>query len=277
MIALCRFVLVAGGLVLIGGLLAVSPSAAQHERTVTRTVDVNAKGKVEVNAVAGRVRVTTWDRPAVEMTVRIEGASREAVETMEIQVEGDSHRVSITAAGQEAGDGSLLSMIGLGGGPSGPRTEYTLKMPATASLEVVTQAADVEVTGLQGSLTVEGSSSSVRLRDLEGAVTVATFSGGLDARNLGGRLVFATFSGDANVRLPEGAAETVLATFSGDATLTLPADAGFDLRTDFTWGGGVTSDFEIPSASGDEPAPVGGGGPKVVFESFSGDLRLRAE
>jgi hypothetical protein len=41
----------------------------------------------------------------------------------------------------------------------------------------------------------------------------------------------------------------------------------------------VTSDFAMPDSAAQEDGsiPIGGGGPMIAFESFSGDLTLRAE
>jgi hypothetical protein len=152
-------------------------------------------------------------------------------------------------------------------------------MPATADLSISAESAPVDVRGLDGSVTVEGASSPVRLRDVDGDATIATFSGSLDADSLRGDLIFATFSGDATVRRRGLGSKHQIATFSGSAEVVLPADAAFDLRTDITWGGDVSSDFAMPDATaqGTDAVPVGGGGPTLAFESFSGSLTLRAE
>lgn len=62
-------------------------------------------------------------------------------------------------------------------------------------------------------------------------------------------------------------------------SIRVPTDASVVLKTDITWGGGVTSDFAIPDSASqeDKSVPIGGGGPEVIFESFSGSLTLRAE
>ena len=132
---------------------------------------------------------------------------------------------------------------------------------------------------MTGTVTVEGSFASVRLRNVAGGATIATFSGSLDADSLRGDLIFATFSGDATVRRQALDGNNQLATFSGSVDLTLPADAAFDFRTDITWGGSISSDFAAPDSSAQDegPIPIGGGGPTVAFESFSGSLTLRAE
>lgn len=261
---------------LIGGCLLGVEAQAQSARTVTRTVHLNADGEVAVNVVAGHVRVRTWDSTAVDVRARIEG-SGDSQGNARVRVEGGPREVKIKTEGADAGDGGLLALLGFGEA-EGPETHYTLRVPATASLSVTTDRAPVEIHGLKGGVSIEGSSSPIQLRDVGGDVKVATFSGSLDADGLQSDLMFATFSGNATVRR-EAVGGMQLATFSGDAEITLPADAAFDLRTDVSWGGSVTSDFAVPDSSeeGEGPLPIGGGGPTVAFESFSGSLTLRAE
>jgi hypothetical protein len=263
---------------LLGVFLLGVEAPAQSPRTVADTLDLAPDGTVELNVAAGRVQATTWDRPAVGMTVQIEGESATQVENTRVQVDEQSDRVTIKTEGEEAGDLGLWALLGFEE-TGGPKLNYALRLPATASLSVTTESAPVEVRGLGGDVTIEGSSAPVRLRDVTGDAIVATFSGPLDADSVRGKIIFATFSGSATVRVRELVGDNQFASFSGDAEITLPADAAFDLRTDITWGGGVTSDFATPdsAAQGADTIPIGGGGPTVAFESFSGSLTLRAE
>jgi hypothetical protein len=200
------------------------------------------------------------------------------VEGARLAVEGGPNQVTIGAENTGAESGGVLALMGLAES-SGPNLHYTIRMPATADLSVTSESAPVEVRDLTGTVTVEGTSAPIRLHNVAGGATIATFSGSLDADSLRGDLIFATFSGDATVRRRALGGSNQIATFSGSADVTLPADAAFDLRTDITWGGSVTSDFAVPDslAPDDGPLPVGGGGPTLAFESFSGSLTLRAE
>lgn len=264
-------------IVLGGALLVGSAVQAQSARTLTETVELETNGEVALNVVKGSVHVVTWDRPTVEVRLRVDGERAAQVESVELRVEGTPRRVTIGTQGGDAEEGGLLALLGFGGA-SGPDMNYTLRMPAAADLSVTTESAPVEVRGLAGDVSVEGTSSPIHLRNVSGDAMIATFSGSLDADSLRGDLMFATFSGDATVRRQVPNGDNQLATFSGSADVTLPADAAFDLRTDITWGGSVSSDFATPDSSAQEgPVPISGGGPTVAFESFSGSLTLRAE
>jgi hypothetical protein len=265
-------------LFLLGGLVSFGLRVqAQPSRTITKEADLDPDGEVELSLQAGHVQVTTWDQSTVRATVRVTGGNEKTIEEASVRMEGDSRRVTIkTDVGSGEGSG-LLVLLGLGG-PSGPATHYTLQVPATARLSISTESAPVEVRGLKNNLNVEGASGLVRLRDVEGSANVATFSGSLDADSVRGAINFATFSGNATVRSSRLVDALRLASFSGDAEVILPADAAFDLRTDTGWGGDVTSDFAQPDSTseGEGAISIGGGGPTIAFESFSGSLRLRA-
>lgn len=250
---------------------------AQPSRTITETVDLAPEGEVELNVAAGSVRVATWDRSAVEMHVRIEGETEEQVDNTHVQLEESESQVTIDTEGDGTGDIGFFTLLGFGES-NGPETNYTLRVPATASLSITSESAPVEVQGLEGDITVEGASSPVRLDDVAGDVRVATFSGSLEANRVQGRVTFATFSGDARAQIESVAGKSQFASFSGDTHLTLPPDAAFDLRTDVSWGGDVRAEFEGAGAVEDEETvSVGGGGPTIAFESVSGELVLDSE
>ena len=266
------------GLCLLCSVLVGMPAQAQSSRTITKEAELDADGTVEVQVGVGSVRVTTWDRSSVRAAVKITGESRKEVEDVRVRMEGNARRVRLHTEGGSGGEGGLLALFGFGG-PGGPESHYTLQVPATATLSVTSEQAPVEVRGLEGDVTVEGSSSPVHLRNVTGDITVATFSGSLEADGVRGEVTFATFSGDARVTLEPPLHGHEFASFSGNANIILPADASFDLRTDFGWGGGLRSDFPLPdsSAQSDGTVSIAGGGSMIAFESFSGDLHLQAE
>jgi hypothetical protein len=267
-----------GLLLFTGALLFGVEARGQSPRTVEKTVQMDPDGEVVLSVTSGRVQVSTWERSAVGVTARLTSADEAQGKIGPVQVKGGPDAVTIKRAGEEVESGGLWSLLGLGD-PEGPETHYILRVPSTARLSISTKRAPVDVRGLAGDLTVEATSSPIRLHNTTGDVTVATFSGSLEADSLRGNLLFATFSGDATVRRRALDGDNQLASFSGSAEITLPADAAFDLSTDITWGGAVTSDFVPPDSlgQGEGPVLVSGGGPTVSFESFSGSLTLRAE
>lgn len=259
-------------------LVLVASAWGQPSRVVTDTVDLDPAGGVEIEAQAGSIHVQPWDRSAVGIQVRIEGESSEQLNDTEVTVRKKRQSVIISPEGEDVGDTGFFELLGMTS-YEGPKTYYTVRMPRTASLHVRSESAAVEIAGLKGDVTIEGGASPVTLRKVHGDATVATFSGSLTVDDTRGAITFATFSGDATGRLKAIPDDSQFASFSGDVLLTLPADAAFDLRTDVSWGGSVSTDFDGSDASPGEKdvRSFGGGGPLVQFESFSGSLQLRAE
>lgn len=252
---------------------------AQPSRIVTDTVDLDPSGEVELAARAGSVHVQTWDRSSVGVRVRIEAPSTDQLNHTTVSVREESQTVIISPEGEDVGNVGLLELLGMGSSSEGPMTYYTVRIPRRASVNVTSERAEVDIRGVEGEVSVEGVSSPITVQDVTGELTVATFSGSLSVENARGRIRFATFSGNATGRLRAVADNSQFASFSGDVDLTLPADAAFDLRTDVSWGGSVSVDFDTSDSSptGDGVLSIGGGGPTLEFESFSGSLRLRAE
>lgn len=264
-------------LVLTALLLGMNPVQAQQTRTIEKTLDHPSEGEVEVIAEQGTIHVASWDRPDVEVRAEVRDWNAED-DRAPVEVEKEGATVRVKTAFADPDGAGLWTLIGLGEA-EGPKMDYTICAPASVSLRVTTQEGYVEVQGMESEVTIEGYSASVAARDLTGELIAATFSGPLRAENVRGPLTFATYSGDVTVHGPTPAAEHTLASFSGDAEVVFPSDAAFDFYTDLSWGGSVTSDFPLPesAAEGDGPVSVGGGGPRLAFESFSGSISLRAE
>jgi len=264
-------------LFVVGILLGGPAIHAQDTRTVSDSIGLHRDGTVKVAITNGSVHVRPWDRPVVSVTARITGTGEGQGQTSGINTDGDSTEVSIRAGGADPDGVGFFEFLGFGSG-GGAAIDLSLRVPREAMVRISAESGSVDVEGLQGEAVVEGGSPEVRIRDMDGRVVVGTFSGTLDAENVRGELIFGTFSGSLTLRGSDLPSSCKVGTFSGDAEFAFPSDAGFDLKTDISWGG-VTSDFVLPDSSADDDGKmqIGGGGPMIVFESFTGDLTLLAE
>ena len=270
-------ILVLGSVLFVGG-----RAQAQSIHTITDTIAVDPDVEVELHAFRGRVEVTSWDRAAVRLSGQIEDTTSTPDETPEIQVTRRDSTLTVKPNGKTM-DLDIFTVLGeitwLGGTPEGPTTRYSVRVPADASVTLYLDAADAEVSGVKGDVRVVGVTSSVEIRNVEGEVDAGTLSGPLYAEDIRGELIMGTAHGDLQANLSTVPQILHVDSYTGNAEITLPADAAFDLKTDITWGSGVTSDFAMPDSSSQEDGtiPIGGGGPTVFFESFSGRLTLKAE
>ena len=259
-------------------LLAPSLASAQASRTVSETVSLDRDGEVQLSAFTGEITVSTWDRAAVQIDVRIEGDEQEQVDKTRIRIDGSGDRVTIETDYDELEE-RFLGIFDLGGDDDRPPTFYTITMPATAALAIDDFSSEIEVTGLRNGLELETFSSPVRLQDIEGEIRADTYSSEFEAEDIAGSIRFETFSGDATISMRDITGDCRFESFSGDVELLLPVDAGFDLDAELGMGGDFESDFALDNvaAEGNEyRGAVSGGGPRIQFETFSGDLELLA-
>lgn len=265
-------------LVIMAVLFAGVDAAQAQERTVRETVDLDRDGRVSLKAFSGSITVTTWDEAAAQVDVRIAGDDPELVDLTEIRIQGGGRRLDIETDYEEVEDSQKFLGLFNFGETDKPDTHYTLKIPHTAALSIDDFNSNISITGLEADVEIDAFSSPVTLRDLTGHVRAELFSGNVEIENLSGSIDLTTFSGDVTIGMLALTDDCNFETFSGDVTLTLPPDAAFELDADMDIGGDVASDFTTDATRSDDDKPrgaVNGGGPRLSFETFSGDLALR--
>jgi DUF4097 and DUF4098 domain-containing protein YvlB len=120
-------------------------------------------------------------------------------------------------------------------------TTLEVEVPASARLDIDAFSSDVTIEGITGDQAVKTFNGEIRVRDLKGAMDAETFSGDINVfvyANQKGSLSFNTFSGDCDSALPISSTSLRKRSLEG----ALPA----------------------------------GGGPRLHFKTFSGDLQIRA-
>lgn len=243
------------------------------------TYKIDRSGAVDVNHIAGDVRVTTGGSEVrITATKRVRHRDPEEAKrllaALRIDVTEVGGRIEIRTVYPRTSNRNFNGSV-----------DYTINVPETVAVAVKTISGDVSVTGVRGEVraeTVSGDvevvstpnlavaktvSGDVRARDISAStLTLATVSGTVVATALKVRTLEATsVSGD--VRLGELQVERLNAkTFSGsitfdgalapggryeftahsgDVRLTLPGDTrGFELDAS-TFSGSVRSDFPV--------------------------------
>jgi hypothetical protein len=241
-------------------LLALSVSAlAAPSKEIHRTLPLQADGSVEIDTFKGSIRVSTWDRAELDLSVRIEeqdeGWLSQPPNAAELRI--DAHQGDIRLESYYFVP-SVLSIVG-----SRPLFHYTLRMPRTARLQIKDYASDTEVDGLAADLELDTYKGSVRVRELAGTLRLNTYKGEV-------RASFASFNKHGRVE-----------TYKGHIELDLPRQAGFDLHVDLGRRANLDSDFtELVGTrsrrdGGRVSGTVNGGGPALTLKSYKGSFRLR--
>lgn len=233
------------------GIPSQATAQAKDTERVERTVPLQPGGTLTLRSFSGKVNITGEDRSDVAI-VAVRRATRKRLDRIKLDIQSDGRSVTIEANKQterRKNDNVV-------------ETDFEIRMPATANLDVKVFSSPVQVRGVTGSHRVHGFSSDLRLDGVTGPVDAETFSGSIYLAHSGWQpgqsLRAKTFSGDIEVRLPDSASGTVeFDSFSGDVDsdvpLTLHSRSKRKMRG------------SLPNTSGGE----------LNFKTFSGDVRLK--
>ena len=286
--------------VLCAATVLILSTAAWAREPVRKTVAANLDAVVEIDNIAGSVKVVGWERGEVEVSGRL-GRSVERLD-----VDGGPQRVRVrVVVPQRAGN--------LEG------SEIEVRVPEAAQVVVETVSADISTQNLAGRLKLESVSGGIRVAGSPAALDATTVSGDIDVPVAPQGTRLESVSGEIEVGRASG--ELQAATVSGSVRVTggtlqraeLESTSGA-VRLDTGLGGpglirlesmsgrvvlvvpeDAAADFALETFSGDilnqlGPAPrrtssltpgkelhfsTGSGGPRVVLSSFSGTVELR--
>lgn len=274
-------------------LFAAALAASTPVQQIDSTVPVERGQRLEVNAFAGDIAVTTWNRNAV----RVEGESTGRT------------RVEITRSG------STLDVRSEGRrGPAG-MVDLKLTVPAWLPLDLSGVHTDVTVTGIkapvtvetvQGAITVQGGEGLVSLQSVEGQVSLHGAKGRIEVHSVNEDIEIGTSSGDITAETVNGeitltqvdasglAASTVngdidydgpirsggrydLSSHNGDLTLTVAEGTSAAVSVS-TFNGEFASEFPVTLTEARKGKrfsfTLGSGSAQVSLESFQGTIQL---
>ena len=285
-------------LVVVVAVLAASLAIAQQNVNERRAAD--PAGVVEIENVAGSVRVIGWERAEVEVT----GTLGRGTERLEFS----------------GGPGRTLVKVVL---PKNAKdvdgSDLTVKVPAGSRLEVDTVSADITTEQVAGVLDLEtvsgtvravGKPSEVKVQSVSGDVEVPAVDGPVRAQTVSGRVTLLGARGSVEVSSVSGPIKVVGAdvesgelhtvsgtitfegelagagrleveTVSGEVELSLPASVAAEFRVT-SFSGNITNELGPAARRSSEHGPGwelefsnGGGGARVEVQSMSGRVTLR--
>ena len=249
-----------------------------------------SEGDIQIRGVPGgdaHVRAT------FEIRASSDADADRLFEAIQLRVTRASGELRMAEPGSDPTLGTMISRIlGISG-----HAEVTVEaeVPANARLKLTSVSADTEVTGTHGEQRYNAVSGDLQLRDVGGSVRLETVSG--DATIRANRPLAAhaqAVSGDVSITAPM-LRSLKANTVSGDVELEAELDARGDFRVDTVSGDlvvGLLGDatFEVHGISTDVSCEldhrlegqvdrrrliIGRGGPRLVFNSMSGDVDVR--
>ena len=281
--------------------------AALAQSAINETRPLEARGRVDVSNVKGRIEVRGWERNEVQVT----GTLGKGVERLDI--DGSRDQLSIEVRYPKSS--------GWGGNKTGP-TDLVVMVPVRADLEIESVAADVHVEGVasselsissvsgsvfaaaaprkaevetvSGSATLTLNSEDVDVSTVSGAIVLrGRLNGDIDAETVSGRievnvngerirdLSATTVSGRAEVSTALApAGEISMESVSGDLLLRLPRDVSAQVSGESFSGSLKATGVTIEKRRGPGASfsnTYGGGSGRVTLETFSGSAEVRVE
>jgi hypothetical protein len=265
----------------------------------TQTIDhtVGEHGSVSLGVTEGDVRARGIPGGEAHMhaTFEIRASSDEVADRIfeQIQLRVTRGEGELTVGEPRSSFGSIISRL-FGDGSQANLT-VEAEVPAAAQLHLTSVSADTEVSGMRGEQRYGTVSGDLQLRDVGGSVRLEAVSGDANLRTDEPVAVQAQgVSGDVSIMAPllrSLQANTV----SGDVELDAKLDAHGEFRVETVSGdlaiglvGSAT--FEVHGMSTEVHSEldhrlegqvghlrliVGSGGPRLVFNSMSGDLDVR--
>jgi len=267
----------------------------------TQNIDhaIGERGMLSLSVTSGDVRARAVPggeahlRATFEIRTSSDAEADRIFDAIQLRVQRGDGQLTVEEHDGGSSLGSVISRI-LGGGGHADLT-VEAEIPATATVRLTGVSADMEVNGLRGEQRYRSVSGDLLLSDLGGSVRLDTVSGDATIRAEEPVAVQVQgVSGDVTVTAPllRGLRAN---TVSGDVELEGEFEASGDFRVetvsgDLTVGLLGSGSFEIHGLSTDVNCEldhrlegqvdrrrliVGSGGPRLVFNSMSGDVDVR--
>jgi len=286
--------------------IALASSAAWAGESVDVTKSASATPTVEIENLAGSVKIHGWDREEIKVT----GVLGDDTDGLDFSGSNDNFDIEVEIPDSYGRRHRDLD------------SDLEIWLPAGSSLAIETVSASIRVSGVNGRLelesvsgevTVDGAPTSADVETVSGSIELSgsetlaiaeSVSGKIELSGVAGRVEAATVSGSIRVEasdIEQGEFEAVSGSVrftgalspgarlsaeshSGSVVLNLPADTSARFQVE-TFSGGINNGFgggEAERTSRYAPGKrldftIGSGDAQVRVESFSGSVTLNPQ
>lgn len=269
---------------LMTGILLLAASAAlsgQSAKEFSNTLALEPGETLSIKTYKGSIHLSSWEKNQVYVTATIEAPEHVSAEYAQATVEAT--RVEMRRSGSGVHIESDYEDVPsdrsrwFGTSKTLPYVHYQIRAPRSLRLRLDDYKSDIEVYGLDGDLDINTYKGNLEGRDLAGDIRLETYKGVARISALRGGLDVETYKGNVDLDVDILEADSRFETYKGDITLHLPPSQGASIRADLDKRAAFRSDFSMDrryrSKNGFE-ADLNGGGPRILFKSHKGDIRL---
>jgi Putative adhesin len=261
---------------------------AAGEGRIEKTFDTTREPRISLNNIEGNVLVRGWDKAQVHVVYSLSSPRMEVdSDVRPDRIHFDTHVL----------DPSLP--------PTQQVADYTLDVPAGATLEVRNPQGKIIVDGMQADATLQSVSADITVRDYSGHLSVRSVTGDIEIIRPSGDVEAESITGNLHFVSPTtnrlhgtttsgrilyegnfaGHGEYILSAYSGDVDIVCPVSASYEL-TAKTLKGKVINSMPMthrrePASSQDARRSLLGtyntGRATLELTSFSGNIRIRPQ
>ena len=267
-------------------------SQAQIQRE-ERTFEVSGTPHLRVTTFDGAIEIRSWDRSRVLVEIEKRGATREAVEGLQIVAEQDGNSISVEVKRPKA---ETLTGFAL---RRSANAKLIVSVPAHADVVATSGDGSIRIERVAGRVELKTGDGSIRANDVSGDLTLNSSDGSISVDGAEGRLDLETGDGGVQVagklnavRLHTNDGSVVyrveagttmsgdwdISTGDGSVSIYLPEE--FDATLDARTGDGtIRNDLKVTSSGESTRRTVrgrlGDGGREIKIRTGDGSIRLR--
>lgn len=250
---------------------------------------------VHLTTFDGSIQIRSWDKPEVLIEIEKRGATREAVDAIEIKTSQDGNTIELEVKKPRA-----ETFTGIGFHQSAS-ARLIVSLPRRADVRARSGDGSILIERVDGRIEGHTGDGSIRAADVTGELTFNTGDGSVTVEGAEGRLDLETGDGSVNVtgeltsvRLHTGDGSIVyraepgtamtddweITTGDGGVSLYLPSDFGAELDA-HTGDGRIRNDLAVVASGAGEVdrrtvrGRLGAGGKQLRIRTGDGAIRLR--
>jgi hypothetical protein len=283
---------VLAGLALAG--CSVNLSAEKLVRREEQRFAVSGRPEIVLKTFDGAIRVESWDRPEVLVTIERQAGDEHSLKSIEVKSDQQGNRISVEVLkpeqkgridiGMHVGrSAALIVSVPRDADVSARSGDGAVTIENIAGrLDVNTGDGAVSVRRSVGDLVVHTGDGAVALEDVRGQVELNTGDGAVKIDGVLQRVKARTGDGAIVVRASDGsaaAADWDLETGDGGVTVGLPAAFGAELDARSNDGRVTVNGFDMTGATRDDEnrevkGRIGSGGSRLTIRTGDGGITV---
>lgn len=281
-------------------LCALVPLAGWAGDSIDQSWPVDSDVRLSVENIAGEIKIKGWQRNEVHLT----GKLGDSVDELEINASGANLQITVVNRDERNIDSTVLVLRVPAGANieayavsadieiSGMDTEKLTATSVSGDVEVQAKSQWVSLESVSGDVGFSGQTPRISAESVSGDIELSGLSGDIEATTVSGDMQlavevmdngkFETVSGDIRISAQLSASGRLSAeSMSGDVVVSLPASQSGLFRAQ-SFSGRITTDFGSVSQAKHGPGShlkhmAGNDGAEIRLESFSGNIKLKAD